>query len=34
MDLGEQYGIGTVMACHTIFDLTMIATTALALKGS
>jgi hypothetical protein len=34
MDLVRQFGVGTTMICHTIFDLVMIATTALAMKGS
>lgn len=34
MDLAEQYGVGTVMICHTIFDLSMIGTAILATKGT
>lgn len=34
MDLCEQFGVGTVMICHTIFDLAAFATIAIAMKGS
>jgi hypothetical protein len=33
MDAGEQVGIGTVMICHTIFDLMATGVTLLALRG-
>lgn len=34
MEMGEEFGIGTVMICHTIFDLSMTVVTFLALRGS
>lgn len=34
MEIAEEYGVGTVMVCHTLFDLAMIGVTFLATKGS
>lgn len=33
MNLGKQFGVGTVMICHTIFDLSAMATVAISMKG-
>jgi hypothetical protein len=34
MSLCEQYGVGTIMICHTIFDLSMMGALLLATRGT